>query len=370
MAPTDRSAALVAAMLEAFGTAAARDPAGAPAEAYRFVGRPVRMRVAGSRLARTIGGAFTHLRSERAAASAETALTISLWDGEETGVAPPLRYLRDVFDRARPFGLSLVAVSSDERVVGLQSGAATTIYCRDSRHIVGWIESAASLSPFERGKPLQPLLFAWQSDLRIVPVHAGLVARQGRGILLGGPGGSGKTTTSLLCLAAGFDYLGDDYIAVPPPGNRWPQGFSVFASAWLEPAHARNFGWLLEHAVGEPGEDKRLVALSEVAGVRLGESADIVALVLPRVAGTPRTSYHPATKGEAFRRLAPSSILQLPLVAPRRALERMAAVTSRLPTYWLDLGQDLAEIPLRVGDILAEATSSDPGVATRVDERR
>jgi hypothetical protein len=274
-----------------------------------------------------------------------------------------------VFDRTRPFGLSVVAISADERVVGLQSRAATTIYCRHSRQIVGWIESAAGLSPYERGKPLQPLLFAWQSDLGIVPVHAGLVARQGRGVLLGGPGGSGKTTTSLLCLAAGFDYLGDDYIAVPPPGNRWPRGFSVFASAWLEPDHVRNFGWL-EHAVAEPGEDKRLVALSEVAGARLRESADIVALVLPRVAGTPRTSYHPATKGEALRRLAPSSILQLPLIAPRPALQRMAAVASRLPTYWLDLGQDLAEIPLRVGEILAEVASTDPGVATRGGERR
>jgi hypothetical protein len=256
--------------------------------------------------------------------------------------------------------------------VGLQSRAATTVYCRDSRQIVGWIDSAAGLSPFERGKPLQPLLFAWQADLGIVPVHAGFVARQGRGVLLGGPGGSGKTTTSLLCLAAGFDYLGDDYIAVPPPGNRWPQGFSVFASAWLEPDHARNFGWLLEHAVMEPGEEKRLVALSEVAGIRLRESADMVALVLPRVAGTRRTSYRPATKGEALRRLAPSSILQLPFIAPRAALERMAAVASRLPTYWLDLGQDLAEIPLRVGEILAQAAAGDPGVATpvAVGERR
>ena len=127
---------------------------------------------------------------------------------------------------------------------------------------------------------------------------------------------------------------------------------------------------LLEHAVAEPGEDKRLVALSEVAGARLRESADIVALVLPRVAGTPRTSYHPATKGEALRRLAPSSILQLPLIAPRPALQRMAAVASRLPTYWLDLGQDLAEIPLCVGEILAEVAPTDPGVATRGGESR
>ena len=48
----------------------------------------------------------------------------------------------------------------------------------------------------------------------------------------------------------------------------------------------------------------------------------------------------------------------------------MAAVASRLPTYWLDLGQDLAEIPLRVGEILAEVASTDPGVATRGGESR
>ena len=53
-----------------------------------------------------------------------------------------------------------------------------------------------------------------------------------------------------------------------------------------------------------------------------------------------------------------------------RAVPSRLAVASRLPTYWLDLGQDLAEIPLRVGEILAEVASTDPGVATRGGERR
>jgi hypothetical protein len=363
--PTDQSAGAIAAMLDAFEAAAARDPAGAPVEFYRFVDQPVRTRVAGSRLARTITRAFTHLRSEP---SCEAALTISLWDGEETGIAPPMRHLRDVFYRTWPFGMSVLAASPDERMVGLQSHAVTMVYSRPARQIVGWVASPDRLSLFERGKPLQPLLFAWQSDLDVMALHASFVAKDGRGVLFGGAGGSGKSTASLLCLAAGFDYLGDDYIAVPWPLGRWPKGFSVYASAWLEPDHARHFPWILSHAVrGAAGEDKLLVLLPEFARARIRGNAEIMALALPRVAATRETLYRPATKGEALRRLAPSSILQLPFVARRHALSRMTEVISRVPTYWFDLGRDLDGIPARVAEILAEAITRDRGAAARTE---
>jgi energy-coupling factor transporter ATP-binding protein EcfA2 len=51
---------------------------------------------------------------------------------------------------------------------------------------------------------------------RLVPLHAGCVGRDGRGVLLMGPSGSGKSTAVLHCLLAGLDFLAEDSVLVQP----------------------------------------------------------------------------------------------------------------------------------------------------------
>jgi hypothetical protein len=367
--PSDPAAAVVAAMAEAFEQAAAAHPPGTRGEWYRFGGQPLHLRIAGDALHETMAGAFAHLRAD---SSPGPALTVSLWDGATTGVPCPVRNLSEVFPHTAPFGPSVVASTPDDRVIGYQSHATTTIYDRATRRVIGWVDAADRLSLFERGKPLQSLLFAWQLDEGIAPIHAGLVARGGRGVLFGGVGGSGKTTTALLCLAAGFEYLGDDYAGLPASVGAEPRGFSYYLSSWLEPDHAQRFPWLLQYAQrGTAGEDKLLVPASAIPGARFPESVEIVAIALPRVTGRRETAHRPATMGEAVFRLAPSSILQLPFVRGRLALDRLTELASRVPSYWLELGTDLPEIPRHVGRLLDEAAARSAGdeASARVESR-
>jgi hypothetical protein len=253
----------------------------------------------------------------------------------------------------------VLASSADESVIGLQSYHAATMYDRMAKRVVGWVEAHDRLSLFELGKPLQPLLFAWHSDNDTVPVHAGLVARDGKGVLLGGMGGSGKSTTSLLCLRAGFDYLGDDYIGLPPASDSAFRGYSFYNSTWLDPNHIERLEWLERFAIrGTPEDDKLLVLLDQVFAERLAEQAAITGLVLPRVTGLEDTTWRRASASEAVLRLAPSSILQLPFIAPRQALDRMTDLAQRVPTYWLELGTDLEQIPRGVEGIIEEAQTT------------
>jgi hypothetical protein len=354
----DHAGAALAAMAEAFERAAAREPAGAPVETYRFGGHPLELRVAGAALRRTMTRAFAHLRVDPTPAPA---LSVTLWDGPASGVPCPVRYLRDALDRTAPFGPSVIATARDEAIIGYQSHTATMLLDRAGGRLVGWTDAAEALSLFERGKPLQPLLFAWQLDRGVAPVHAGLVARNGRGVLFGGAGGSGKTTTSLTCLAAGFDFLGDDYAGFPPCAEGPPRGFSYYVSSWLEPDHAQRFPWLLSHAkAGTVGDDKLLILASDLPGARCPESAEVAAIALPRVTGRPTTTHRPASMAETIFRLAPSSILQLPFVRGRLALDRLTELAERAPAYWLDLGTDLAGIPAEIDRILANAPARLP----------
>lgn len=354
----DHAAAAAAEMAAAFERAVACDPTGAPVETYRFGGLPLRLRVAGEALRRTLTRALAHLRVEP---TPEAALTVTLWDGAATGVPCPVRYLRDALDRTSPFGPSVIATARDESIIGYQSHTATMLLDRGGRRLVGWSDAAGRLPLFERGKPLQPLLFAWQLDHGIAPVHAGLVARNGRGVLFGGAGGSGKTTTSLTCLAAGFEFLGDDYAGFPPCVGPRPRGYSYYVSSWLEPDHAQRFPWLLPHAQqGTVGEDKLLILATDLPGARCPEHVEVAAIALPRVSGRPATAHRRASMSEAIFRLAPSSILQLPFVRGRLALDRLSELAQRVPAYWLDLGTDLAEIPAHIAQILDEAEAAAP----------
>jgi hypothetical protein len=261
--------------------------------------------------------------------------------------------LCDVFERTWPFGRSVLASTTDERVIGYQSFGSSMIYDREAKVIVGWFGAGSDLTLFERGKPLQPLLFAWLSDIDTVPVHSGLVAKAGSGVLMGGSGGSGKSTTCLLCLKSGFDYLGDDYIGIPARSGERFRGYSLYGSTWLDPNHIGRLAWLESGAIrGTPEDDKHLVLLAGLHGDRLVDQTDIAAIMLPRVTGGSDTILRRATMPECALRLAPSSILQLPFIQPQRALERIMQLAHEIPAFWLDLGTDLGQIPAKVGETL------------------
>jgi hypothetical protein len=315
------------------------------------------LRIAGRRLARRVTRPLSHLASDDAP-SDPAELRIDLWDGLETGVPCPIANLRDAFYRTWPFGRHVLASTRDETTIGYQTFQALTLLDRAAGRIVGFVASSERLSLYELGKPLQPLLFAWLSDRHVVPVHAGLVSRNGVGVLLGGAGGSGKTTTSLLCARGGFDYLGDDYIALPAAEDGVYRAYGLYSSTWLDPDHARRFPWLEERLIrGGADEDKWLVVLADVEGVGLAAETRVGALALPRVSGMEETTWAPASRAEALRRLAPSSILQLPFILPGPALTRMAELAEAVPVYRLDLGTALDRIPARVAELLDRSAS-------------
>lgn len=62
---------------------------------------------------------------------------------------------------------------------------------------------------------------------QLVPLHGACVGVQGRGVLLMGPGGAGKSTVALQCLSDGFDFLSEDSVLVAP-GRMLATGASNF----------------------------------------------------------------------------------------------------------------------------------------------
>jgi len=350
------AAAIDASLHEAFAEACARH---SPVQAtYVLSGRRASIRVCGEQLAEKVHLPFAHLHRPGDAAAAD--ITIDLWDPAATGVALPAPALEAVNAEGNP----PVRVSVNGRYVGHRLRRTLVWLDRRCSRITGGVDLAAPLSLFETGRPLYFPLMLWLRDQRVQFVHSGMVERDGRGVILCGQGGSGKSTTSLLCLLAGMGFLGDDYVGL----ERTETGFvghSLFASTYVEPEHLRRFPQLHPHAVhgSAPGEDKSVVLLSRLFPERLRASASIAAVLLPQVTGEAATRIEPATRGYALRRAAPSSILQL-LAPEAGSLHRIASLIEAVPCFKVLLGRDMEHVAARIDELLC-SLKPDPAAEAR-----
>ncbi len=84
----------------------------------------------------------------------------------------------------------------------------------DARFGLQLLGDTADLPPWDAGSPLLHLIryALGERDLRVC--HAATVADRGRGIVIFGDGGAGKSATTLTGICAGLSTVGDDYIAV------------------------------------------------------------------------------------------------------------------------------------------------------------
>jgi hypothetical protein len=321
---------------------------------YTFAGRLVRFRIIGKKLAEIIELPFRHL----CAGLGSPSLTIDLWDQDETGVSCPLSTSEGDMPRSEPdVEYCFVKSSADGRFVCSERPQMMTLFDRTAEHLVGSVSSGESLSFFECGKPLQFPLLVWHHDRGAPVIHAALVSRDERGVLFAGKGGSGKTTGALSCLLAGFDYLGDDYISLESLPDGSFAGHSLYGSTWIMAGHSERFPFLTPYLIKPPRPDreKSLVHLSPVFPKRLARAARIRVIVLPVVGDGLASRVRPASKKEALLALAPSSIILLPS-SGSHALGRLSQLVDRVPGYWLEVGENLEDIPQRVEEILRRAS--------------
>lgn len=332
---------------DAFDRAWAR-PADIHEAWFVFVDRPVRLRIAGEGLASDLFRAFSHLRAEPS--DEAPALDVCLFDERATGVSVPgLAPVGDLNDQGETL------VSDDGRYVVVARPQTRTACDRKGRVLVGWVGRNDHLTQYELGRPLHSELLLWHKDRGALAIHAGMAARGGDAVLLGGPGGAGKSTSALVSLLAGFEYMADDYVALTQDADGPYVGHSLYCSTHLEPSHLRRFPALVPHAIPGrlPREDKSLVLLSDVRPEGLSRKATVRAVALPRVVDADATRLRPASPVESLLRMAPSSLLLLPYAGlVESEFQRLTRFLETTPTYWLELGRDMTQIPQRIGELL------------------
>ncbi len=305
-------------------------------------GVPIAAHLAGASLTRLLGPALLVDPDPSGAPAAE------LWafDTAASGVpmpAPPWpreSYLRRDEIRGLTAGPLLGAYDA--------AHATLCLYDAPARAGILWARDATRMAPWEPGAPLRALL-RWAlagHDLHLL--HAAAVATPtGKGVLLCGPGGAGKSTTALGFLAAGLPFVADDYCLVRTDE---PRVFPLYAVAKADAAGLRLVGGFAD-LVGDAEQDWRGKWRLPV-GDRVASSLDLHAIVLPRV--SPRTgTLRRLAPREALTRILPTTIFQLP-AASAVTLGALTALLARLPAFELEVGPDVGAIPERIDAGLAE----------------
>jgi hypothetical protein len=210
------------------------------------------------------------------------------------------------------------------------------VYDRDRRCAWVCVADQDSVPPWFERAPFRTILRWWADDSDLVPMHASAVSKNGDAIVVAGASGSGKSTTGLACMAAGWEFIADDFCMITTGAE--PMVHPVYCLAKLEPDALDRLPSLAQYVV-DPTSEQLVVNPAS----RLAHGARLRALLLGRITSSRSTSVTPIDTNSAFRMLVEGSVLE-GLGAGARTLGVLAALLQRVTCAQIDLGSDPDEV--------------------------
>lgn len=215
------------------------------------------------------------------------------------------------------------------------------IYDRETSRGYQLMRHALGFPKWDPGSPLRNFVH-WQllEDSSSL-IHSGTLGTGGRGIILAGAGGSGKSATVLSGILRGLDSVGDDYVALRQRDH--VTASKAFEIVKLDPERLATLGVETPDDQDLNWQGKYLLTLEKLAERAMPEVMHINAICLPFVSGRDHTRITAAKPRDAFLALAPSGVSQIP--SARAEMFAFAASLSRkLPAFHVGLGRDPDEL--------------------------
>jgi len=219
-----------------------------------------------------------------------------------------------------------------------------TVYDRKGGRGVIWYPERIPAGAL--GQPCEPLLQAAIEPTDWVIAHGAAVGRNDRFLLLLGPGKAGKSTATLACMRAGWQYAGDDLVLLnPAKGLVAP----LFSSARLRHSGVAAFQALADGAFlvsddeGAPRYELRLA--TPPSGGR------VVAVLGMRRRGLPGVHVGPARPMDYMGALLRDSTTRA-LGCTASMTPKLLAAARMAPAFLVDTGTDPAAIPAGLETLL------------------
>jgi hypothetical protein len=320
-----------------------------PTAVFSFGPLAIEMRAVGETLRRCLTQAINFARSS-GPNDVGSSWRILAIDGATAGVSEPpawkfpvtsrrhlerLHYFENgqISVRYSPKARTWTAVFGEQRVAA--------IWTADATLLPDWYASAPCRD-----------VFHWITlPTECFVAHTAAVGIDGKGILLTGPGGSGKSTTTAAAVMGGLSTAGDDFILIDP---RTSIAYALYDSLKLDSQSAGWFSELAQHSVNtERGRDtKYRIHLSQCQSSSFVRHLPISAVFLPRVDGAARTTIFPATQGEAMRALVPSTICLI-RGGEVDTIRKSSSFLRKMRAFHCDLGPNPKEVAATISAFVA-----------------
>lgn len=329
---------------------AAQAAGGVRERTFQVGERSVLLRFAGDRLVPLMVRALAHLEVPLAG---RPDLTVCFFDSESTGT----QMARPPWSREQYTNLGEIDGFNNGQVHVTYTPGVDILHCLDRERglAIYWTPTFRLIPWWEQSFPLRSILNWWLQDQPFQPAHAAAVGRPSGGVLITGPSGTGKSTSTLACLGSELQYAGDDYVLIRTSPS--PFVFSLYSTAKLEADNLERFPDLapLVSNADRLDREKALIFLHEHHPRKLIRGFPIRALVIPKVTGQRDTTMETISPAGALLALAPTTTKHL-LGTRRQTVEKLMRLVKAVPSYRLLAGTDLTQIPVAISGLLDSLT--------------
>jgi hypothetical protein len=223
----------------------------------------------------------------------------------------------------------------------------------ETREAIQLTETAGDLPDWDQGAPLQNFLHWAMLDRGQRVLHGATLGLGGKAILLAGPGGSGKSGTTLAGIAHGLKTVGDDYIVVEP--SHAPIARPLYRVLKQDKSGVALIAGLSAHTARMPlnWQGKLEFDPESLFPGCMASEQRIVAIVVPSIRRAANSSIEPIDRNAAMQALARPTLEQF-RGERDSGLLFCVRLSKLIPSFRLSLSEDPKEIAATIEAFIKE----------------
>ena len=190
---------------------------------------------------------------------------------------------------------------------------------------------------------------------RLYTIHATALEKHGRGVLIPGSSGRGKTTSFISLLRSGYRYLSDDHPLIRDAGTHvdilpFPIKINVTEATIAFFPELQNAP---DHVL-HPGSPRRAFYAEELYTTSVGKCCQPAIVLFPHVVDASHSHLELLPKSRALEVLLPQALLVYDPEVARREFQVLAKLVRQVDCYRLHFGRDILDLPKLITPLLEQ----------------
>ena len=231
-------------------------------------------------------------------------------------------------------------------------GAGRMVLDTEAGRVEGWLVQPGRLAPDWAASFVQLAAIELLRTRGLYAIHGAALEKDGRGVLIVGASGAGKTTACLSLMRSGYGCLSDDH----PLLHFASMEMRLLPFPGRIAVTERTVAWFPELSSAEErfrmDTRKRSFDIGAVSGYRLGGACRPAVILFPRIVDWPGSSMERLSGALALEELLPQTLLVLDRALAGRQFQVMSELVRNVPAYRLHFGEDVTRLPEMIGRLL------------------